>query len=166
MSDKEFKQIIAGMVVIVDTREKKNQHILDYFEKYNIPYEIRKLETADYTVEFPKNPEFNHCVLIERKGSLNELAGNFTTNRERFVREFERLENEEMHMIVEGASFKKILNQSYRSSMHPKAFIASLFTFYYRYNCNLWLLPSKEETPIVMYGLFYYHLREKILGNI
>ena len=35
--------------------------------------------------------------LVERKGSLNEVAGNLTKDRERFI-EFERVGDKHMHM--------------------------------------------------------------------
>lgn len=38
-TDKDIKKMIGGIVVLVDTREKQNSHITDYFTKNNIAYE-------------------------------------------------------------------------------------------------------------------------------
>lgn len=38
-------------MIICDSREQKNAHILRYFERHNVPYVVRKMETADYMVE-------------------------------------------------------------------------------------------------------------------
>ena len=38
-ADKDIKKLIGSIVVLVDTREKKNSHIIDYLIKNNIAYE-------------------------------------------------------------------------------------------------------------------------------
>ena len=35
-------------MIIIDSREKKFEHITAYFDKHGIPYEVRKLNTGDY----------------------------------------------------------------------------------------------------------------------
>ena len=47
-------------MLISDSREKKNSHILDYLQRHNIEYEVKKLDTADYW-----NSE-NPNVLVDR----------------------------------------------------------------------------------------------------
>ena len=41
------------MIVLVDSREKKNSHILDYFRKQKIAYQVEKLEYGDYSFMIP-----------------------------------------------------------------------------------------------------------------
>lgn len=41
-SVEEIKQRTKGMVILVDSREKKNSHILDYFRKQKIAYRVEK----------------------------------------------------------------------------------------------------------------------------
>ena len=38
-------------MIIVDSREKKNAHILRYFDKNGIDYKIKKMDVADYQTE-------------------------------------------------------------------------------------------------------------------
>jgi ERCC4-type nuclease len=79
----------------VDSREKKNQHILDYFDRHNIEYEIRKLDTADYWND--ENPN----VVIDRKRNLNEVAQNLCSpDSSRFWREIRRSCSEKKNMII------------------------------------------------------------------
>ena len=154
--------ILKDIVMVVDTREKKNEHIIQYFEENKIPYVIDKLKSGDYSFFLPNNPELNvdRKFLIEKKNSLDELAGNFTVDRERFHREFQRLdEDETMHLLVEGATFKKMLAGSYRSSFAPNAYLASLLSFCIRYDINVWFC-TPAETGELIYKILYYELYE------
>lgn len=81
-------------MIIVDSREKKNQHILDYFDRVSEPYEIRKLSTGDYM------DPFSPFMTIDRKRNLEELAGNVCTPDNRFWREVRRSKEEGLKMIV------------------------------------------------------------------
>lgn len=163
LTDKVIHDIINDMVILVDTREQKNQHIIDFFESAGINYRIEKLETADYTFVLPNYPDINidKQVLVEKKNSLDEIAGNFTKDRERFTREFNRVTTEKMHLVIEGATWKKVLKGSYRSKFPPKSFMASLLTFNVRYDCPVWF-TGIEESPILIYNIMYYGLLEHL----
>lgn len=81
-------------MIIVDSREKKNQHILDYFVRVGEQYEIRKLSTGDYM------DPFSPFMTIDRKRNLQELAGNICTADNRFWREVRRSREEGLKMVV------------------------------------------------------------------
>lgn len=82
-------------MIICDTREKKNRHIIQYFEQREIPYKIAKLDTGDYM-----NSDSNR-ITIDRKQNLDELCGNlFSPDRSRFWREVRRAKDEGIKMIV------------------------------------------------------------------
>ena len=72
-------------IILADTREKKNKHILDYFEKNNQDYIISKLDTGDYM--YYKD----YSTIIDKKDSLLEICGNLcnTAEHNRVVREVE-----------------------------------------------------------------------------
>ena len=42
-NQKEIKKILDSLVIIVDTRENANSHIIDFFNNKKIPYSIEKL---------------------------------------------------------------------------------------------------------------------------
>lgn len=161
LTDKEKSKILDDMVIICDSREQKNQHILEYLKTNNIPYIIDKLDTADYTFILPSYPELNldKHFLVERKNSLSELAGNFTKGRDRFKREFERAESNKIHLVVETATFRKLFNGSYRSKFNPKSYLASLLTWNIRYDCPVWFAETKES-PTLIYAILFYELKE------
>lgn len=81
-------------MIIVDSREKKNQHILNYFDRLGEQYQIQALSTGDYMD--PDQPG----ITIDRKQDLQELAGNICTKDHRFWREARRSHDEGLKMIV------------------------------------------------------------------
>ena len=72
-------------IIICDTREKKNKHILDHFKKINQDYIISKLDTGDYM--YYKD----YSTIIDKKDTLLEICGNLcnTSEHNRVVREVE-----------------------------------------------------------------------------
>ena len=77
-------------LIIVDTREKGHKKILEYFDKNNIDYIVSKLDYGDYMIYK------DNSVVIDRKDSLLELAGNLchTTEHERIKREISRAKDD------------------------------------------------------------------------
>lgn len=162
MTNKQISDILSDMVIIWDSREQKNKHILDYLDTNKIPYECEKLKSGDYTFILPNYPELNidRKFLVERKANLSELAGNFTTGRDRFQREFERLDDDEkIHLVLESSSWKKLYNGTYRSKLNPRSFVASLLTWSIRYNIPVWMVET-GESPELIYRILYYELYE------
>lgn len=89
--------------LISDTREKKNQHVLDYFETVGIKYEIAKLDFGDYM------DVYRPGLVIDRKQNIAELAKNVVgKDRDRFVRELERAQaaGSKMVILVEQNKYK------------------------------------------------------------
>jgi ERCC4-type nuclease len=80
-SDSEIKQLLSSMVILVDTREQQNGHILNYFDSKKISYKEKKLDYGDYSAYLPKNEglgiqrDIFLSPAIERKNSVDELAG-------------------------------------------------------------------------------------------
>lgn len=160
-----ISNILDDIVIIVDTREKKNGHIIEYLESKNIPYIVEKLDTGDYSYILPNYPELklDRSILIEKKNSLDEIAGNFTKERERFKREFERVGDAKIHLVIENTTWKKVVHGSYRSQFSPQAMIASLLTWNIRYNCPIWFV-GKDETGELIYNILHYELLEQLKG--
>lgn len=104
-------------MIIVDSREKKNQHILDYFVRVGEQYQVRKLSTGDYMD--PSSP----FMTIDRKRNLQELAGNVCTADNRFWREVRRSREEGLKMIVlveHGGQIKNMADVPKWSSKYSK----------------------------------------------
>ena len=73
-------------MITIDSREKpdKIKHITSYFDAVGQPYIRSKLYTGDYTLTH------NQTIVIDRKQSLLELAGNLCKQHDRFRREAQR----------------------------------------------------------------------------
>jgi len=73
------------MVVLIDSREQRNEHICETLAAKGIKFQSRKLDFGDYSAMIPKNESlsiprdlyFTNDIYIERKASLDELANNF-----------------------------------------------------------------------------------------
>lgn len=80
---------------IFDSREKKNDHIKAYFDRYGIAYRVAKLDVGDYMVDGGK-------VSVDRKQNLSELATNLMNraDKSRFWREVRRAREQGIKLIV------------------------------------------------------------------
>lgn len=141
----EVENILSTFRIIADTREQNTPKAKDRFKAFGVPVERATLKYCDYcaNITLPdRGPLYNTSetiipsCCIERKMSLDELAGCFTRSRERFQREFERAHDAgaRVFLLVEGASWESIENHRYRSKLNPKAFKASLDAWMIRYN--------------------------------
>lgn len=158
-----ISKLKEDMIVVVDTREKVNAHVTAYFDEIGQCYSQAKLDSGDYSVYFPNYPEFNYCVIVERKKDLSEIATNFTSKREQFKREFERVDKESiMALVIEDATWTKVFNGSYRSNMSPQSMTASLLTWINRYSVQPYFV-SKGNCGQLIYNIFIYGLMQKII---
>ena len=169
-NDREIKTLLSSMVVLVDTREQENAHILSYFDQKHVQYEEKSLSTADYSAFLPANKEFGvlrpiyftDSVLIERKNSLDELASNLTIGRTRFESELLRAKGANIALMVENASYGDLVRGNYRSKYEAKSFVATLATFSARYGLDVNFV-EKELAGNWIYHRLYYAVREELL---
>lgn len=93
-------------MIICDTRERKNQRILRYFEAHDIPYVERKLDTGDYMDSDKMD------TTIDRKQNLGELLHNMcSSDKSRFWREIRRSKENGIKFIIlceHGGQYKTI----------------------------------------------------------
>lgn len=169
---KDIEEITNNIVVLVDTRENANKHIISFFDQNNIKYESKKLDFGDYSFKVIPNKiitkiaNFENILCIERKNSLSEICLNFTKKREQFINEFERAKkkNAKMNLMIEDENgFENIIEGRYISKMNRNSLRGSLMSFIDRYNCCLNFV-NKEYAPIFIYDTFYYRLKN-ILKN-
>lgn len=169
MTPSEINKVIDSMRLLVDTREQPNQRFKDRVELIALPYIRRKLDVGDYSTEFdiPTNSEqqitidFSKMVAIERKMNIDELAMCLTSERKRFKAEFERASEQKIkiYLLVENASWEKIINHSYRSQMEPNALIGSLCSFLSKYNMQLIFCRDVSTTPQLMRKILTHEVR-------
>ena len=83
-------------MIVCDTREQKNEHILKYFDRHGIPFITATVHTGDYVMTGSRYP-----VAVERKASCGELAHNLLSrDRGRFYREVRRAKEEGIKLYI------------------------------------------------------------------
>lgn len=150
MTPFELQKTLDSMVLLVDSREKPTKEARNRWESFGVPYIIEPLRSGDYSAKFTLSNgdifDMRDKVVIERKMSLSEICGNFCQNRDRFIREFERIKEAgaKVYIIIENGSWENVYNGKYRSQMNPKSLIASLTAWMARYNAHI--VFCKAET--------------------
>lgn len=165
----DVDKLLKSAVILVDTREQENKHILEYFDKKKINYRIEKLNYADYSIILPvtegildKEIYLNHIVSIERKGSLEELSGNFTNGRARLEEEFQRSKGN-IFLLIEGATFEDIVDHNYTTNFNSNSYIGTLKAFEARYKFNTAFIKDKNKVGEFIYKTLVYQAREYML---
>lgn len=162
----DIKEMVNNIIVLVDTREQKNDHILEYFDKFNIKYKLQKLDYGDYSFMIAKNKVVNYDIyfdnifVIERKNSIDELAGNFGKDRSRIKSEFSHLKMLDIksYIFVEDNLFDKHIREgTYRSKFSPQSLYSSLKAFENKYNTMIRPI-SKQYIGSEIYNSFKYYL--------
>ena len=166
-SVEELKKLTKNLVVLVDSREKKNNHILSYFTKQGIAYQKTKLDYGDYSFYIPAQAAgqdiyFHRDIVVERKASLEELSGNLAQERERFEREFLKAGNDGCKvylMIEEPGGYSSVIGHKYRTDLRPAAYMASLKTWEHRFGANVQFI-DKQYSGYYIVSTFQYYARE------
>jgi ERCC4-type nuclease len=154
----KFDDWLKKVTIIIDSREKSINHITNVFNAMNIKYRIQKLNIGDYafSYEYYDSNEISKCI-IERKNSLDELSQNFSKNRDRFKREFQKLTNDNFcHLLIENNTLNDLIEGNYNSKISRNSFLASLLTFEYQYNIKVHFI-DKNYSAFYIAKLFYYY---------
>ena len=161
-TEKELADTLKHLTIICDSREQ-DHHVAEWFQKHDVHTITRKLDTGDYSAQLG-DMTMEREIVVERKHNLDEICGNFTVERERFEREFLRAKayGTKVVLIVENASWTDIFLGNYRSKVQPKSLIGSLLSWMVRYNITI-LFCKPEESARIMWGIFYYAVKEKLL---
>ena len=147
--------------IVRDTRE---QHPF-LFEKYPVKVIPGALNAGDYSI-----PGFLDCVAVERK-SLADLIGCLTSDRERFIRELERLRGYESAAVVVEASFYELAAGKYRSRFSPENAVQSIVSMMQKYRMPFFFAgtrPDAERFTFDFLRHFYRHAeaRYRTIGNM
>ena len=134
-------------IVLIDTREQ-DLHILRKLDSLNIPYKRKKLDFGDYSFEW-KDKSYENEIVIERKGSLDEIIGNFTNGRKRFQNEFERSKGCKVILMVES-SLDELDGWNYRSRMSPRDLKSFLNTWCNKFQLELKFVEKDQACNFIL----------------
>lgn len=163
----EVKETLASMVIYCDSREQNTKALQRRLNSMGRPVERIALSSGDYsckvTLPSKKEVSFADKVIIERKMSVDEICGNFTRNRKRFVNEFERFKAKggKPYLLIEDASWETIFSGAYRSKVSPQALFASLLAWQARYNAHV-LFCDPESSGKLIASVLYYEVKEAL----
>lgn len=165
-TDKEIDRLCKSITVLVDTRERSNQHITDWFDVKKIPWTHKALSNGDYSFFVPENHElniernlyFDKKIMVERKMSLDEIGSNFTTHRTRFEEEMATFDGKK-YVLLENSTYGQVVSGDYRNKLSQKAFLASIHTFNHRYDLEFVYMPDKTYSAEWIYLTFVYYLK-------
>lgn len=168
-TDKEINELVQSITILCDTREQKNPHILEWFNKNKISYKTKALSNGDYSFYVPANSDlnidrdlyFDKEIMIERKNSLEELSGNFTQHRNRFEEEMATFPGIK-YLMIENANYEDIVKGNYKTNISKKSFIGSIHTFNHRYNLQIFFMPNPRFSGYFIYGTFSYYLKQHL----
>ena len=93
------------MHIIVDSREKKCDHIKKWFDKHGIEYEIRKLDEGDYQIAGQQN------ISVDRKKDMQEMYNCVVNDKSRFYKEVRRCHQKgiKLYVLIEhGGQIKSL----------------------------------------------------------
>jgi ERCC4-type nuclease len=174
-TEKEYKSLLSEhFIVLVDTREQNNQHIIDGFERQGIKYKKKSLRTGDYSCVVTAYPEkgittdwyFTDEVICERKNSIEELAGNFSHSSkddDRIQRELNRMQPiKHPYILIENSDLHDLISGDYRSKLNPDAFFRTLLTWQKRVDFQL-LFVNREDMAKTIYELLLSAVNEHLL---
>ena len=130
-------------MLICDSKEKKNEHILRYFDRHGIDYEIRKLDVGDYMFE-------GGTISVDTKRSVDELASNMLNRNDhaRFLREAKRAADSGVKLIVllETSKFKSIPDlrewRSKYSGISGRALMDAIYKTHISYGVEFLFCPK------------------------
>lgn len=168
-TDKEIEELIKSIVILVDTREKQNSHLIEYWDKKGILYKKKSLDYGDYSFYIPQNEElniprdiyFDKEIVVERKASLEEISNNLTKERDRFEKEL-CLAPKTKVLLIENANYSDIATGNYNTQYNKKSFLGSLHSFWFKYNTPIMFMPDNSYSALFIKKYFEYYLKNYI----
>ena len=168
-ADKELKKVLDNLVVIVDSRENANQHIIDFFNKKKIPYAVEKLPFGDYSCKIKagsfegqeRDIYFTNDFVIERKSGIDELANNLKDDAARLKKELAHLNMYQIRYLiyVEDLNFEENLRQNnFRSQYDPFTLMQRLYKGI-EAEYNTVIVPVDKK---IIASKIYYNLQARV----
>lgn len=176
MDNFEIQNCLDTFRILVDTAEQPTKEYTRRCDAFGCPYVRQNLDYGDYTYDFmlPSGKwlhEDEGAVkgdsVIERKMSLRELSGNLCQNWDRFCREFDRASanNASVYLLVEDASWVKIITGRYGTKFNSKAYLHRLLKLIGKYQIKPIFVPKDLSGQMIYEILFREAKRRLELGE-
>ena len=169
-SDTEIKKLMKeNFMILYDTREQVNEHVLCGFDDLKFKYKKQKIDEGDYTAIITARPDMGiprdlyFPIGVERKNSVDELAGNLAEKCD--TRDDIRLERElirakakgiDIYFVIEDPiGLKNIQTGNYRSQYKPKAFMGKFTSLMTNYTKGATFCSNTESAYHIARHLYY-----------
>jgi len=145
-----------NFVILTDTRQQKEEHIIKEFDKQGILHIQTKLDSADYmALRYNEEKGFykDYSILVDTKKDLLEICGNLahTSEHQRLIREVDlghELGAKEFIFLIGEKNIKTIDDIINWSNKHTKVNGKTLYkimcSFKEHHNCRFIICPRRE----------------------
>jgi DNA excision repair protein ERCC-4 len=140
-----MKMSLFEATILVDTREQRPLFAASDPDS-TIRSERATLATGDYSIRV-EDQDLRDRVTIERKSAL-DLLGCLGHDRERFVRELERLKEFPFKAIVVESTLRELLVAD--SQIPWNARLGSLCSWCFRFGIPIWFCDNRPLTQLVV----------------
>jgi hypothetical protein len=152
---KEQEKAINNFIVLQDTREQ-------------LPYKFPALKEqclpfGDYSLEYDGKQYFNE-IIFERKGNVSELYAFSGSERDRFVRELEKMKDVKYKYLLFEFDFMAIVNNQSYGLLPAQTVYATLFSFMIRYNIIPLFCGNRINCRSTMFKLMQFFVKYEILN--
>lgn len=172
LTDTQFKKLCNNIVILCQSNEQKNAHILDYFDSVGIRYRQRSIRDGDYSFIVEACPElgipcdlaFDDDLFIERKNSLQELAQSLYGQKEKktvvvdgekisktdyndaFLRELKRAINKpyKFLLVEQKGGWSDLFDKRYPNNYSVEAFSSMLTVVEERYGLHVRFVRAED----------------------
>ena len=177
-SIKAKKDFMRKVSIIIDTRERKNDHIISAFDSMGVMHEAKKLDFGDYSFQVD-GKDFSGICVIERKANADEVYGNISVDRERIEKELDTAAKNanQLTFIIENikdwdslktfslsdndtnGNYRKVKNIGETCYRTLQAWRCGN-----RYNFTVEFVPDTKGTAVKILEIFfwYYHNYKKL----
>lgn len=103
------------------------------------------------------------CISIRKfvsrgKQALKKISGNLTKERDRFEKELSLAPKEKV-LLIENANYSDVANGNYNTQYNKKSFLASLHSFWFKYNIPVFFMPDNKYSALFIKKYFEYYLK-------
>lgn len=168
----QVENCLKSMQILIDSNEQLTDLARKRYSGFSVPYLRQKLDYGDYTYNFtlpdgsvlhdPDQRVFGDIV-IERKMSLTELSANLCQEKARFKREFQRARDHgaKIYLLVEDASWEKLINGRYSTKFHPNAYLAALLGVMAEFDVSP-IFCKQELSGKLINDILYRELKKRL----
>lgn len=168
----EIESCLKSMQILIDSNEQQTELARRRYSDFSVPYLRQKLDYGDYTYNFTlpdgtlRHKEEERVfgdVVIERKMSLTELSGNLCQEKKRFKREFQRAKDHgaKIYLLVEDASWERLICGRYSTKFHPNAYMASLLGIMAEFDVSP-IFCKQETSGKLINDILYRELKKRL----